>query len=455
MIYRTWPIDDDPEGLLVRLTFMENQKLLNLVNTEEIGSLENMHQTKASQCIAEGKGLEEGTVGDEAQFVLTTRNAQRRQCYNKHDDRVTVEIRDEQERECATEVRIHDNEDGSYKISYFPKEQCRYKVTVKVNGGHVLGSPFTVKGQSFQVRPVLSFGSKGSSVGMLNCPWGVAVNARDEIAVTDSLNHRVQIFSSDGNYLRTFGRQGSKNREFINPMGIAFHKNGNIFIVDNGNSRIQIFSWKGKYLRTFALIVTAHPYCARKFTCHVMHRARALSTKMSNDKVDGHSSYPCKIRTAILAGSCRSLGRNPAGIPARFWPPGFFFPAGISPGPRQDSRQEAKFPVAKISPGSFFESHQDSRWEAKIPAAKISPGSCRESRQDSRREAKIPAAKMSAQSCRKAHQDSCREAIIPAAKISPESYRESRQVSRREANSRWQKSRRDLAGNLAKIGEGK
>ena len=30
-----------------------------------------------------------------------------------------------------------------------------------------------------------------------------------------------------------------------------------------------------KDLRTFALIVSAHPYCARKFTCHVMHeRAR-------------------------------------------------------------------------------------------------------------------------------------------------------------------------------------
>ena len=34
-------------------------------------------------------------------------------------------------------------------------------------------------------------------------------------------------------------------------------------------------------------------------------------------------------------------------------------------------------------------------------------------------------------------------------------YRESRQDSRRGANSRWQKSRRDLAGNLAKIGTAK
>ena len=29
-------------------------------------------------------------------------------------------------------------------------------------------------------------------------------------------------------------------------------------------------------------------YCARKFECHVMHRARALSTKMNNDRADGH-----------------------------------------------------------------------------------------------------------------------------------------------------------------------
>ena len=240
-IYQTDPFDGDPEGLLVRLTFVGNEKLLTTVNAEKIGSLENPpHQTKTSQCIAEGKGLEEGTVGGEAQFVLTTRNAQARQCYDKH-DRVTVEIRDEQGREWATEVRINDTNDGSYKISHYPKERGRYEVTVKVNGGHVLGSPFAVEVQPFQVRPVLSFGSTGSSVGMFNWPWGVAVNARDEIALTDQWNHRVQIFSSDGNYLRSFGRTGEQNGEFKNPKGIAFHKNGNMSVIDSGNARIQIF----------------------------------------------------------------------------------------------------------------------------------------------------------------------------------------------------------------------
>ena len=42
---------------------------------------------------------------------------------------------------------------------------------------------------------------------------------------------------------------------------------------------------QGSLSRTLALIVSAHPYCARKFTCiHVMHRARALNTKLNNNK---------------------------------------------------------------------------------------------------------------------------------------------------------------------------
>ena len=170
-IQQTEPFDGDPEDLLVRLTFVKNEKLLTTVNDEEIGSLEIPHLTKVSQCIAEGKGLEEGTVGGEAQFVLMTRNAQGRQCFSKH-DRVKVKIRDERGRECATEVRIKDNKDGSYKISYSPKEQGKYKVTVKLNRGHVLGSPFTVKVQPFQVRPVLSFGRLGSCVGIIDLPLG-------------------------------------------------------------------------------------------------------------------------------------------------------------------------------------------------------------------------------------------------------------------------------------------
>ena len=246
---QTEPTDHDPRELPI-LVFVKNPKMLETVNTEEIGTLEILQQTKASQSVAEGKGLEEGTVRGEAQFVLTTRNAEGRQCYNKHDC-VTVEIRDEQGRECAAEVRINDNKDGSYKISYSLRDQGRYKVTVKVNGQHVRDSPFSCQVKSFQFKSVLSFGKEGSSVGMFNGPWGVAVNSKDEIAVTDFISNKVQIFNSDGNYLRSFGRSGNKAGEFSYPTGITFHKNGNIFVADQGNHRIQIFSGEGKYVGMF------------------------------------------------------------------------------------------------------------------------------------------------------------------------------------------------------------
>ena len=241
-------VQTDTEG--PALVFVENQKMLDLVNGEEIGFLEHPHQTKASVALAKGKGLNEGTVGCEAQFNLTTRNSAGRQWYGKR-DRVTVEIRDEQGRECLKEVRIADNKDGVYNISYSPSVQGRCKLSIKINREHVCNSPFTVQIKPLHVKPILTFGNKGSAVGMFKCPQGVAVSNRDVIAVADGSNNRVQIFNSNGNFLRTFGRGGNNQKEFKNPCGITFDKDGNIFVADKNNHRIQTFSGEGRYMGMF------------------------------------------------------------------------------------------------------------------------------------------------------------------------------------------------------------
>ena len=243
------PKDRYPENLPV-LAFVENPKILSTTNAEEIGMVKIAHQTKASQSVAEGKGLEEAITNRQAQFSLTTRDSKGRQCYNEG-DHVTVEIIDEQGRDCATELKIIDNKDGLYKISYSPRNGGRCKVAIKVNGEHVHGSQFIVCVKPFLFRPVLSFGEKGLSVGNFNKLWGVAVNANGEIAVTDTKNHRVQIFSSEGKFLRSFGKKGDMVGEFNNPRGITFHNNGNIFVTDCYNHRIQIFSGEGEFVGSF------------------------------------------------------------------------------------------------------------------------------------------------------------------------------------------------------------
>ena len=235
---------------LPALAFVENPKMLSTINAEEIGVVEIAHQTKASQSVVEGKGLEEAIANRQAHFSLTTRDSKGRQCYNEG-DHVTVEIIDEQGRNCAEKLQIIDNKDGLYKISYSARKEGRCKVVIKVNEEHVHGSQFIVCVKPFQFRPVLSFGEQGSSVGKFNMLRGVAVNANDEIAVADSENHRVQIFSSEGKFLRSFGKKGDNAGEFDNPRGISFHNNGNIFVADCCNHRIQIFSGEGEFVGSF------------------------------------------------------------------------------------------------------------------------------------------------------------------------------------------------------------
>ena len=89
---QTEPIVHDPT-LLQTFVFVENQKVLDIVNEEELGFWKEPYRTKASESLAEGEGLKEGIVARKAQFNLTTRNAEKKQGYNKH-DRVTVEIKD-------------------------------------------------------------------------------------------------------------------------------------------------------------------------------------------------------------------------------------------------------------------------------------------------------------------------------------------------------------------------
>ena len=228
--------------------FIANKKLIDQVSSDGVGSF-FLSKTKSNNSGAVGKGITDVTVGLKAQFVLTTRSAENKRCYEQFTS-VSMEMRNDQGHDCATGVQVQDNEDGSYNISYFAKEAGACRTSVMINGEHVSGSPFTVQVKPRQYKPVLSFGRKGSSwsSGKFDCPWGVAVNERNEIAVTDCSNNRVQIFSCNGKFIRSFGKKGVKKGEFKEPSGIAYLNNGNIVVADALNARLQIFTERGEYL---------------------------------------------------------------------------------------------------------------------------------------------------------------------------------------------------------------
>ena len=235
---------DRDDDFLQEFYFVKNHKLLDLVSVEQIGSLKEM-QTTAQQSSADGKGISEAIVGLEAQLVVTTRNKKCQQCYDNNDC-VTLEVRNREGDNCAAEVQVQDNKDGSYKIKYFAKETGTCSASVKVNGEHIRGSPFEVQVKPRQFRPVLSFGEQ-----ILKLPWGVAVNERDEIAVSDVGNHKVHLFQRDGTHIKSFGEHSDQHGEFDWPCGILF-RGGNIIVAEQSkNSRIQELSREGEYLRHF------------------------------------------------------------------------------------------------------------------------------------------------------------------------------------------------------------
>ncbi|ESO07943.1 hypothetical protein HELRODRAFT_110232 [Helobdella robusta] len=69
-----------------------------------------------------------------------------------------------------------------------------------------------------------------------------------DVVVTDFHNHKVKVFTSEGQYKFTFGSAGDGNGQFSAPTGVCIDSQGNILVADWGNSRVQIFDKNGSFL---------------------------------------------------------------------------------------------------------------------------------------------------------------------------------------------------------------
>ena len=88
------------------------------------------------------------------------------------------------------------------------------------------------------------------TIGRVAGPWGIAVNGRKEIFITECDKNCVTVFSPSGETVRSFGTRGSGQGEFQRPHGIAIDGEGNILVVDSLNYHIQKFTSGGHFLST-------------------------------------------------------------------------------------------------------------------------------------------------------------------------------------------------------------
>ena len=93
-----------------------------------------------------------------------------------------------------------------------------------------------------------SVGQAGSGEGEFCGPYGITV-VGDQVFVCDYLNNRVQEFTSDLVFVRRIGSEGSGKGQFEGPFDITHDEEGNLYVTDHGNDRVQVFNTQGKFLR--------------------------------------------------------------------------------------------------------------------------------------------------------------------------------------------------------------
>lgn len=120
-------------------------------------------------------------------------------------------------------------------------------VWITDNGNHQV-MKFTPKGElllSLGVR-----GQAGADAKTFNRPTDIAWAPNGDFYVSDGYgNSRVVKFAKNGKYLTAWGRRGTGPGEFNLPHSVAVDAKGQVYVADRENNRIQIFDSDGKYLR--------------------------------------------------------------------------------------------------------------------------------------------------------------------------------------------------------------
>ena len=94
---------------------------------------------------------------------------------------------------------------------------------------------------------------------LFNRPADVAFAKNGDIYVADGYgNSRVVKFDRDGKYLKAWGKYGTGTGEFNLPHTVAVDKEGRVYVGDRENQRIQIFDSEGNFIRQWTGI--GYPY---------------------------------------------------------------------------------------------------------------------------------------------------------------------------------------------------
>ena len=100
--------------------------------------------------------------------------------------------------------------------------------------------------------------------GRFRQPTDVTWDPAGNIFISDGyVNSRIAKLDKNGNWIKSWGERGNQPGEFNTPHSIAADAQGNIYVADRFNRRIQVFDSDGKFLRSMTIDVPFDAATAR------------------------------------------------------------------------------------------------------------------------------------------------------------------------------------------------
>ena len=121
----------------------------------------------------------------------------------------------------SIKAAVEDRENGEYKVVFHVVYSGECELSVLVNGGHIRGSPFTVRlnevvlqnGHCLMTKSAMAFAAIKGSLQFPQqpgCLYGIAVSPlTGSVFVADNDNGVIHVFNVERQHVRTFSQRGT------------------------------------------------------------------------------------------------------------------------------------------------------------------------------------------------------------------------------------------------------
>ena len=217
------------------IIFSASADITNLCR--HFGQVSTLGSLDPSKCHATGKRLEVGIVRQTSTAILQACNSKGEPCTEPV---TSLECKLVSDLTGATATGSFKKLEGQnlYEISYQPTIKGRHQLHISIQGQPIRESPF----HPAVTSSIMNLGAPIHIIIGVEGPWGIAINHKGEIVVSERHIGHISTYTPSGKKIRTIDLKGLKL------FGLTLDREVNIIVGENTSHSIRKYSPEGQLL---------------------------------------------------------------------------------------------------------------------------------------------------------------------------------------------------------------